>query len=66
MGNLVTGFNPNQNYQWAFVTAAGGIQNFSADKFFISTADLMNDFTGGSFSVAENGNSLVLGFSAVP
>lgn len=66
MGNLVTGFDATSDYQWTFLTAAGGIENFSEDKFSIDSTDFLNDLAGGAFSVTQDGNSLVLGFSAVP
>ncbi len=66
MGNLVNGFDSNSDYEWTFLTAAGGIQNFSADKFVINTTGFLDDVNGGSFGISQNGNSLVLGFNAVP
>lgn len=66
MSNRVNDFDSNLDYQWTFLTAVGGIQNFSADKFTINSTDFLNDLNGGSFSVTQNGNSLILGFSAVP
>lgn len=66
MGILVNGFDPTSDYEWTFLTAAGGIENFSEDKFSINSTNFLNDLAGGSFGVKQNGNSLVLGFSAVP
>jgi autotransporter-associated beta strand protein len=67
-------FNPNQNYTWRIATAAGGIANFSADKFVINsgstslgTGGFSNSLAGGTFSIATSGNDLNLVFtSAAP
>ncbi len=61
---LVTNFNAASNYAWTIVTAAGGITNFSADKFAVDPGLFQNDLAGGTFSVQTNGNSLVLVFTA--
>jgi hypothetical protein len=66
MGILLHDFDSSQDYEWAFAVAAGGIQSFSADKFTIDSSGFLNDLAGGSFYVSQNGNNLVLGFSAVP
>jgi fibronectin-binding autotransporter adhesin len=62
----VANFNSGTNYSWTFATAANGISNFAADKFILDATGFANDFTGGTFSFTENGNSLVLNFAAVP
>ena len=71
-GNLNDG-NPgaadfgNQSSQsWIIVTSAGGITNFSADKFTVDTSAFANDLAGGSFFVQTNGNSLLLVFISRP
>jgi alpha-tubulin suppressor-like RCC1 family protein len=66
MGNPVAGFDPTLDYEWTFLTASGGIQNFSADKFAIDWTGFVNDLGGGTFHVSSNGNSLVIGFSSIP
>ncbi len=66
LGSLVTGFDPHTDYEWTFLTAADGIYGFSSDNLTINSAGFLNDLAGGSFSVTQSGNSLVLGFSAVP
>jgi autotransporter-associated beta strand protein len=71
-GNLNDG-NPgaadfgNQSSQsWVIATAAGGITNFSTDKFTVDTSAFANDLAGGTFSVQTNGNSLLLVFTSQP
>jgi autotransporter-associated beta strand protein len=66
LGSLVTGFDPHTHYEWTFRTAAGGIYGCSSDNLTINSAGFLNNLAGGSFRVTQNGNSLVLGFSAVP
>jgi hypothetical protein len=44
-------------------TAAGGITNFSADKFAVDSALFANDLEGGYFYVRTSSNSLVLSFT---
>jgi hypothetical protein len=52
------------NYAWTIATAAGGVTNFSADKFAVDPSLFQNDLAGGIFSLQTNGNSLVLLFTA--
>ena len=63
-------FNRTQSYTWILATAAGGfVGNFDASFFDVKTAasngaeGFANDFSGGSFRVAQEGNSLVLIYS---
>ena len=58
---------------WRIASAAGGITNFSADKFLINvsatngTGGFTNPLAGGTFSLAQSGNALNLVFtSAAP
>jgi hypothetical protein len=62
----VTNFNAGSNYAWIIAAAAGGIANFSADKFAVDVSAFQNDLAGGSFSVQTNGNSLQLQFTPLP
>jgi autotransporter-associated beta strand protein len=63
------GFNPAQASSWTIASAAGGITDFAADAFLISTDPangtdgFTNNLAGGSFSVAVSGNDLNLVFS---
>jgi hypothetical protein len=60
-------FNPNQNHQFVLVEADGGILGYSSPaEFDVDTAGFENATDGGSFSVVEQGNELVLDFMAVP
>ena len=59
-------FDPAQNYTWKIASAAGGITGFAADKFVINTSatngtgGFANNFSGGTFSVAQAGTDLNL------
>ncbi|MFM9024614.1 MAG: autotransporter-associated beta strand repeat-containing protein, partial [Planctomycetaceae bacterium] len=63
-------FSPTQSYTWKIATAAGGITNFAADKFVINvsatngTGGFANSLSGGTFSVAQDGNDLNLVFTS--
>jgi autotransporter-associated beta strand protein len=59
-------FNAAANYSWTFATAASGISGFASDKFVLDPTGFTNGLAGGNFSFTENGNSLVLNFTAVP
>ncbi|WP_164100796.1 RCC1 domain-containing protein [Candidatus Laterigemmans baculatus] len=63
-------FDPKQDYSWAFVTAAEGIEGFDAGLFAINSSGFQNSLDGGHFSIGHVGNSLTLQFnsslSAVP
>lgn len=63
---LMQDFNPAQNYSWKFAGASSGIANFAESDFTIDTTGFQNSLSGGSFSVAQNGNDLVLQFQAIP
>ncbi|HEV2693307.1 MAG TPA: hypothetical protein VG347_10475, partial [Verrucomicrobiae bacterium] len=71
-GNLSDGspgaadFGTDSSQSWVIATAAGGITNFSADKFTVDTGAFANDLAGGTFSVQTNGNSLLLVFTSQP
>ena len=59
-------FGNGSSQSWVFATAAGGITNFSADKFTVDASAFANDLAGGTFSVQTNGNSLLLTFTPPP
>jgi len=59
-------FGNASSQSWCLATAAGGLTNFSADKFTVDTSAFANDLDGGSFSVQTNGNSLLLAFFSRP
>jgi autotransporter-associated beta strand protein len=60
---LVPDFKGNSNYTWTVATASGGVLNFDASKFAIDTSAFSNAFTD-TFSVAVQGNSLVVNYGA--
>ena len=60
---LVTNFNDNTNYNWTIATAAGGLTNFSANKFTVDSSLFQNDLAGGYFYVQTNASSLILAFT---
>jgi hypothetical protein len=62
----VPDFNNGTGYNWTLATYAGGITNFSADKFTINTDDFANGLGNGTFTIGKNGNSLVISFVPVP
>ena len=60
-------FDPTQNASFVLVQADGGILGYaSSSEFDVDTTGFANALDGGSFSVVENGNDLVLDFNAVP
>jgi fibronectin-binding autotransporter adhesin len=59
-------WNANVDHTWAsFVTTTTGITGYAADKFSVNTS-LFQNTINGSFSVAQNGNSLDLKYIAIP
>lgn len=50
-------------YAWTIATASYGISGFSPDKFDLVTNDFFNPGRGGTFSLEQSGNSVVLRFS---
>jgi hypothetical protein len=59
-------FGNDSSPSWPIATAAGGITNFSVDKFSVDASAFANDLAGGKFSVQTNGNSLLLVFTSRP
>ena len=59
---LVPDFDGNTSYTWVFATASGGILNFDASKFAIDATAFANAYTG-TFSVAKQGNNLVVNYT---
>ena len=64
-------FDPNQNYTWTILTAAGGISGFTGSNQFAintgafnGTGGFANALNGGGFSIAQSGNDLNLVFTA--
>lgn len=64
--SALTDFDSSLPYSFTLVTAAGGITGFAADEFSVDTTGFANNLRGGAFSVAQQGNNLVLNFIPVP
>ena len=60
-------FNAANTYSWTFATSSGGIAGFAASAFILDASSFAGTL-GGTFDVAETGNSLVINFTpaAVP
>jgi fibronectin-binding autotransporter adhesin len=56
-------FDPNQPLQFVLVQADGGITGFNPNEFNISTANFSNGLDGGTFSVIEANDDLILKFN---
>jgi hypothetical protein len=63
---LALNFDPSQASSFRMISAEGGIQGFDPALFFVDTSGFRNDLAGGTFSVVEAGNDLLLTFSPVP
>lgn len=59
-------FNSGVAYTWKLATATGGITGFDPSRFTLDTSDFANGLAGGSFSVSQSGNDLLLNFTPVP
>jgi len=59
-------FDPGQRYSWILVQADTGILNFFPNAFAIDSSSFLNSLNGGSFSIAQSGNDLLLDFTPVP
>lgn len=65
-------FNSLVGGSWVIVSTTGGITGFNADNFQVNvdavngTAGFSNSLGGGSFSIAQSGNNLLLEFTPVP
>lgn len=63
-------FNPFQNYSFTIATASGGIFGFNASDFTLNLSGFQNPMMGGTWGIAQSGNSIVLNYtgtiSAVP
>jgi hypothetical protein len=62
---FVPDFNPGHDYSWTIATAAGGILNFTPGDITVDTTGFGNTFSG-TFTVAQQGNQLVLNYTAPP
>jgi fibronectin-binding autotransporter adhesin len=65
---IVQNFDNTKNYAWRLFTGTG-ITGFDPNDFVINTTSFTNNnpiILGGSFSVAQIGNEVVLQYTAVP
>ncbi|MFC2149458.1 autotransporter-associated beta strand repeat-containing protein [Candidatus Auribacterota bacterium] len=60
---VVADFSSSQSYDWILATASSGITGFLVDKFELDATDFLNDLGGGSFSLAQDSNDIVLSFT---
>jgi T5SS/PEP-CTERM-associated repeat protein/autotransporter-associated beta strand protein len=65
LGN-VSDFSSASPYSWTIATSSFGITGFAANKFVVTTANFTNSLGGGTFSVSQSGNNLLLNFTPVP
>jgi autotransporter-associated beta strand protein len=61
----VPDFDPSASYTWVIATASGGIPSFDAGSFAIDASAFANPH-GGTFSVAAQGNNLVVNYTGAP
>ena len=59
-------FNPAQSDVFTLVTTGSGIVGYTPGEFTVNAANFANNTQGGTFAVVEQGNNLVLVYSAVP
>jgi len=59
-------FSKFASCSWKIATSFGGVQNFSTNAFILDTSSFSNDFIGGTFSLASDGNSLLVRYTYVP
>jgi autotransporter-associated beta strand protein len=65
-GAALTDFDASQPYSFTLVSSAGGITGFDAQEFAIDASGFRNNLEGGSFSVGQQGNDLILSFAPAP
>jgi autotransporter-associated beta strand protein len=61
---LLAGFNPAQNYNWTIVHTTGGISGFDTQRVALNTSGFQGGSGGGQFALVQQGNDLVLNFTA--
>jgi len=63
---LALNFDPARSHDFTLVHSALGITGFNADAIVVDTSAFLNPVNGGSFSVFQQGNDLMLHYAAVP
>ena len=56
-------FTKFANYSWTIVISSDGVQNFDTNKFVLDTSSFSNDFSGGSFKLTSDGDSLLVHYT---
>ena len=59
-------FDPAKSYAFVLVSADGGIVGYNPAEFTVDTSGFQNGINGGSFSVGQSGNNLILNYNVVP
>jgi autotransporter-associated beta strand protein len=59
-------FDASHPYTFTLASAAGGITGFAPEEVAIDSSGFRSNLEGGSFAVAQQGNSLILQFTPVP
>lgn len=59
----LAGFSSTSNRTWTIATTTGGVLNFTTEDLAVDVTSFANDLAGGTFSVAVEGNNLVLKFA---
>lgn len=62
---LVPDFSKFTDYSWTIAISSSGVQNFATNKFVLDTSSFSNDFSGGTFSLTSDGNSLLVRYTWV-
>jgi autotransporter-associated beta strand protein len=61
----LSSWNPGTTYSWTLLSA-NTITGYASDKFVLDTSQFASPLNGGTFSLMNNTNSLVLSFTPVP
>ncbi|MDB6019147.1 MAG: Extracellular serine protease precursor [Pedosphaera sp.] len=61
----VPNFSRFSAYAWTIASSSSGVQNFATNKFVLDTSSFSNDFSGGNFSLASDGSSLLVHYTPV-
>ncbi|MEO6740616.1 MAG: PEP-CTERM sorting domain-containing protein [Chthoniobacteraceae bacterium] len=64
--SALSDFDSSLPYGFTLATTATGISGFAANEFAVDASGFANNLRGGTFSVAQQGNSLMLNFTPVP
>jgi hypothetical protein len=59
-------FDSTQAFTFTLATASGGIIGFAADRFAIDSSGFGSTLNGGTFTISQSGNNLLLQFAPIP